>query len=497
MSWVGFIMKNGLASLWVLILATSPVLAQTSVDRFERQMEHIQREQVLQSDERIPAEQRALFDYGGFAAFNFFAIDDLNQSTHILRQTDLSGYARLNFDDVHEIFIRGLARYEDFNSGDSFDNEGDDLVGPRLKRAFYRFNLQHYLAVYEGQQSDLGLIFTGGRQLAHWATGLTLDHEFDGITLEASLGDVTLTGLAGVTVPETLDFDSSRPNFDDDTRRGLFGGRLDWQVVPEHKVYVYGLVQRDYNQEDFDPDPLIQQRNMGIAVPLLPTRYEYDSHYIGFGSQGNITDKIVYGVEAVYEGGDALSSSFMLNGTVATAVPQTSENISAFAFHSHFDYLFHDANRTRATLAVVLASGDNDRLSTSNTFGGNRSGTDDHAFNALGLIYTGVAFAPQVSNLLMVRGGVSTFPLPEHSWLDRLQIGANVFVYNKLNANAPINEPTGDQHYLGTGLDMFVNWQLSSDMSLAVRYGVFFPGTAIQTDHDARHFLFTGFTYAF
>lgn len=30
-----------------------------------------------------------------------------------------------------------------------------------------------------------------------------------------------------------------------------------------------------------------------------------------------------------------------------------------------------------------------------------------------------------------------------------------------------------------------------------MRYGVFFPGEAILTDHDTRHFFFTGLTFAY
>ena len=63
------------------------------------------------------------------------------------------------------------------------------------------------------------------------------------------------------------------------------------------------------------------------------------------------------------------------------------------------------------------------RLSTSSTFGGNESGTDDTAFNAFGLINTGLAFAPDVSNVLIGRVGVSSFPLVESKLFSKLQVG--------------------------------------------------------------------------
>ncbi|MGC4074608.1 MAG: hypothetical protein QM760_19325 [Nibricoccus sp.] len=74
-----------------------------------------------------------------------------------------------------------------------------------------------------------------------------------------------------------------------------------------------------------------------------------------------------------------------------------------------------------------------------------------------------------------------------------------MFVLNKLRPSAPIDEPTaeGDQ-FLGFEPDLFVNWQMTSDLTLAVRYGVFFPVArrSAQND-DARQFLYAGLTFSF
>src|SRR4030095_7253832 len=123
--------------------------------------------------------------------------------------------------------------------------------------------------------------------------------------------------------------------------------------------------------------------------------------------------------------------------------------ISAFAADLRVDYLLLDTRRTRITNELLLASGDEDRLHTSDTFGGNATGTTDHAFNAFGLLNTGLAFAPQASNLMMWRTGISTFPFPDYRPLRRLQVGVDFFVYGKSNDDAPIDEPTIDGRFLG------------------------------------------------
>ena len=57
------------------------------------------------------------------------------------------------------------------------------------------------------------------------------------------------------------------------------------------------------------------------------------------------------------------------------------------------------------------------------------------------------------------------------SCLDRLQVGVDFFVYAKLREDAPVNEPTNADHYLGVEPDLYINWQITNDFSLAVRPG--------------------------
>ena len=144
-----------------------------------------------------------------------------------------------------------------------------------------------------------------------------------------------------------------------------------------------------------------------------------------------------------------------------------------------------------------MATGDDDRLTTTNTFGGNQTGTDDEAFNAFGFINTGLAFNPNVSNLLLVRIGASTFPLAGTETFDRMQVGTDVLIFNKLDSDAPIDEATSGDGYIGTEIDFYVTWQITSDLIWSVQYGIFLPGEAIVTDSDPRHFLFTGVTLAY
>lgn len=457
------------------------------MDRFQRQLEEFFLATRVEVDRDVPVDQRMFLDYGGTLSFAFIALDDSQQKTHILRQSTLTAYLHANIDGAHDFLLRGRTSYRDFNSGDAFDKHGDDWIEPTLDRGIYTFNLQRYLSAYEGRRINGNLVIEAGRQLVHWANGLVLSQDLDGVQVTGSYGPLSLLALAATTRDSNNDFDTSRPSYDHDTHRDFFGGMLTYRLSPRHRPFVYGLVQRDRNKDEV--------LTTAGSVGDIDTRFNYDSWYVGAGARGNVTDRLLYAIEFAYQGGEGLSNSF--DPATGIAVMQTEEDIRAWALNARLDYVIPGDNRTRLNLELILASGDDDRGHTSNTFDGNAPGTDDTAFNGFGYLDTGLAFAPNVSNLMLIRAGAATYPMPRSPLFGRAQVGGNLLLYNKLDADAPINEATSNHHYLGTGAEVFLNWQITSDVTIAARYGVFFPGEAIETDHDERHFFFTGVTYAF
>jgi hypothetical protein len=304
--------------------------------------------------------------------------------------------------------------------------------------------------------------------------------------IDLKTGNLTLELIGGITaINDTVDFDASRPHFDDHTRRGFYGAQLAWQVTPNHRPYAFILFQQDYNNSDV--------RTTGV----FQTRFDYNTWYAGFGSTGTLSDQLLYSAEMVYEGGRGLTNSFTTAGGTVAPIPQSYADVSAWAGDARLDYVFTDPRKTRLSAEFIIASGDDDRLHTSNTFGGNKAGTKDRAFNAFGLLNTGLAFAPSVSNLMAMRVGGSMFPIPDSAQFKRLQVGADFFVFGKVDRNAPIDEGTLEGRYLGVEPDIFLNWQITSDVTLALRYGVFFPNSDVVVSSESRQFFFAGLTFAF
>ncbi|MGD0464806.1 MAG: hypothetical protein ABSB74_20160 [Tepidisphaeraceae bacterium] len=461
--------------------------------RAAQQQNRIEQLQQFEIDTRllvnpdIPPGQRALIDYGGYFSPQYYSIDDSNHDNHGLREYDLVGYLHINFDGANEVFFLGRLQYNDFNAGDSFDGFGSRLIDPNgdYDRAFYKFDLQKYEAAYNGKHIDEDIAFEGGRDLVYWANGLVMAQVVDGVMPSVSFGSAAITGVAGVTPTRTVDFEPDRPDFDYNTRRGFFGAMLSVAVGQQHP-YIYGLVQRDFND-----------RNLSIIGPIA-TRYSYNSDYFGVGSTGPLSDHVRYGIEAVVEGGNDLSDSSQVSGFTLVPVPQTRDNILAYAGDAKIDYVPQDVNNSRVTIEGIVASGDTDRGLTNTTFNGNAPGTTDRAFNAFGLLSTGLAFGSAVSNLMVLRVGPSTFPFPTSDIFRRFQVGADVYVFAKENSQAPIDQPTTPGvKFLGWEPDAYVNWEITSDVTLTARYGAFFGNPAAFLQPRARQFLYTGATFAF
>jgi hypothetical protein len=474
--------KLAIAGICILALSLS-AQAQESAERFARTNEQLQRETQTRVDQDFPLNQRALIDYGGYLSFAYMSFDDANHDNHGLRQYEFVGYGHVNIDGVHEFYFRGRGDYRNYNTGDAVDDEADRLQG-RVEEGWYSFDLQRYESAYRGRKIDGDIAIKAGQQFVSWGNGLTLDQYVDGITGEIRTKTFAIDLLGGVTVPQTIDFDISRPHFWNDTFRGFYGASL---TIPigSLKPYAYFLYQRDYNSNDMP------------TAHVIPTRYQYDSYYTGAGVNGAAGDNFLYGGEFCFEGGHDLSNSYL--PATNEPVAQTMDRIEAYAAEARVEYVPAGKHKSRLGAEGILASGDTDRVDTSSTFGGNRPNTVDHAFNGLGFRYLGYAFAPPVSNLMALRLSASTYPLPSARRFRELQVGTDIFIYGKLTRNAPVLEPTGNRTYLGFEPDFFANWTVLDDVTFAFRYGIFFPGAAIPSgnpDH-LRQFVYASVTYAF
>lgn len=455
--------------------------------RLERSLRLADPTYRLRAEADLTFSESLELDYGGFFTFNYLTLNDTDDNSRALAQYETTLYARASVGGSgggHTLFGRARFRYRDFTPGDSFDGDGDKWSEPFLDRYWYEFDLRRALPGGGGDggaPTDLNFNVRIGRQFIDWGAGLALSENLYAVRPALQIGDRwTIEALAGVTPPDesVVDFDASREDFDKDTLRGFFGGLVRYTTPANTSLYGYVLHMPDYNTD---------------TTPRLPlgdeVQFDYTGTYFGLGASGSIGADLLYMGEVVYEAGEAMTDP--LFGF------QVFEDISAFAGRGQFTYLFRDARQSRLELEALFATGDSDRLATTDTVGGNRPGTEDHAFNSLGFANTGLAFAPSLSNLVTLRAGASTFPARSVNAARNLQVGADVLSFFRFNDDAPIDEPTvlGDG-YLGVETDLYLNYRLTSDFAMNLRYGVFFPGSTL-LDDDTRQFFLVGFTLSF
>jgi hypothetical protein len=434
---------------------------------------------LAESDAAKSFAEKVLIDVGGFYSFTFLHLNDDTGNSRRLLQYDATVYARASWDNAHTAFARTRFRYRDFSPGDSFDERGDSWLEPFLDRYWYELDLRDPTAIAE--DNALAFNIRAGRQFVDWGAGLTLSEVLYAVRPAISLGPrVTAEALIGITPSDesVIDFDASRSKYNSDTERAFFGGMVRASTDSGKTFYAYYLVQDDRNGPD----------SPRLPIPL-DVDFAYNSQYLGLGSYGSIGTQLTYEAELVLERGTSQSDPLR--------DLQREENIQAFAARGQLTYLFADANQSRVQFESLFASGDRDRLVSTDTVGGNLAGTTDNGFNSLGFANTGLAFAPSFSNVMVFRLGGSTLPFADRPPFAQLQVGMDVLLFAKMEEDGPIDEPTYNRSFLGVETDFYLNYRITSDLSLGLRYGAFFPGSAIAGDRDVRHFVLLGVTLSF
>ena len=427
-------------------------------------------------DAQMSTAAEAAFDWGGWYSLNFFAFDDGVESSRTLRRHDLRLWGRLTLDrGAHEFFARTRLSFLDFNTGESYDGNDDDVEGPNLERGIYRFDLRNALGATGSLlpvPSDANVILAAGRDLVQFGTGMTLATPLDHVALTMSYRDWELTTVAGKTVGSSDDFDLSRNSTR--ARRNFLGGELRYLGWERHRPFAYALWQRDHNRDEWR---------------ATWQNYDYDSSHVGLGSVGQLSDRVRYETEWVFQEGRGYGHRRFL---------KTNE-VEAWAWRNELEYLARGDHKARASIEYLFGSGDPDRLtSPTNSLGGNRFDFSDSSFIGFGFRDTGLAFAPRYTNLHMWRVGGSFYPWPLDERLRRLEVGTDWYLYQKHHASAAISDPTAavGSGYLGWEMDYYLNWRVTSDLAWTARLGAFFPGDAFE-DRTTRTFFLLGMTWSF
>jgi hypothetical protein len=466
------------------VLIASPAMAQQDTRRIERQLRTSEAGDFrVRVDTSLTLAERTQFDYGGFVSLTGIWLNDSNENSRRLIQPEVALYARASLDGVHTVFVRSRFPYRSFSAGDSFDGRGDRWIEPFLDRYVYTFDLRRALEAYQGMSTDFNLNLSVGRQFVDWGAGLALSETLYAVRPVIELSrQFKIDTLVGLTPEHTADFDASRFNSDEKTRRSYIGVKPTYTFRNGTEVYAFALIMRDHYADTRGRPPI---------PSTLVVDFRTNAEYWGLGGSGSLGPDLLWQLEGIFQTGSSNSDPFR-----DPLGQQSKQDIYAGAARGQLTWLVRDAARSRVQGEVLMFTGDGDRNVTTDTIGGNRRFTNDEAFNSLGLANTGLAFAPALSNLISTRLGASTFPLAGNDVFDQLQLGADLLLFNKYTSRGAIDQPSRDASFLGTELDLYANWRITGDLAVQARYGVFFPGAGLQ-NRDTRHFLLLGVTLSF
>ncbi len=144
----------------------------------------------------------------------------------------------------------------------------------------------------------------------------------------------------------------------------------------------------------------------------------------------------------------------------------------------NFQYFLPEAAESILSLGYLYSSGDKDH---SSFYDGN---TVDDSTMFLGLTPPsfGVVFSPRLGNLMVTSLGYSAKPFSGSGSqaLDELQTAVSVLGFFRpttgVISEVGIN-PASDSLYLGTEVDLALNFRPFSDLGMSLGNGIFFPNT--------------------
>jgi len=441
------------AAALIFCLGTRPSLAGETQRRLEEETRR-----ALEPTEPVDAAAFCpIIDYGGWSQVRYINYHDDDRDASAVDTVDDIMWVdtRLWIKTVlrpdaatdryrYSLYLRLKNLYS--NSQPKATAGGSDNDGPHVDYAYAHVDLGPWRA-------------RAGRHYFSVGQGIAYSDVDDGVTLYYTQAPWDIRGFWARTLPHEDNVDTSVPGFAKGGDRRFFGLQADYSGWKGHNLYAYRVWQRDESTER----PADAAQN-----------YRYDSEYAGVGARGIWRKTVSYWWESVYETGKGYTSG-----------ANTRTDVKAWAHVVAVSYAPQVVTKPSFYLKGAYGSGDADRVSVTDTIGGNASGTDRN-FLYFGYLPTGYAFAPRLSNLYFLKAGAACTPFEKHRWLDKIDIAVDYYRYFKADAAGGIYDAQATQASadIGSEVDVTLNWRVFSDLFVSLQYGHFMPADAFSAAAD-------------
>ncbi|MCK5672302.1 MAG: hypothetical protein KAH95_02940 [Spirochaetales bacterium] len=208
----------------------------------------------------------------------------------------------------------------------------------------------------------------------------------------------------------------------------------------------------------------------GPQLPSTAQGGKLHTQYTGIGLKGTLAPSLYYDSQLYLGTGQTLS---YIDSTY------TYENILSFLGTFGIRYYSQDRYFSKTGFTFIYSSGDSDY---SNFTEGNTESTGAN-FIPISRATFGQVFSPLLGNIFLAQLNYSRKPFgsSDNTKLKNIQteLTANGFFRSSTgNISEPGIDPSSDSLYLGTEIDIKINFRLFSDLGMSFSGGVFFPDTS-------------------
>ncbi len=200
-----------------------------------------------------------------------------------------------------------------------------------------------------------------------------------------------------------------------------------------------------------------------------------DTQYTGIGLSGPVIDSLYY--RAYYYFGTGRSLSYLADSESETGFSYQYTDIFSHMTGMNIDYYLTDILYSVISLSFNFATGDADAESY---FEGNTAGNYTQ-FTPVSPVSTALVFNPGVSNIISTALSYSIKPLSSSSlsYIDSAQIVFKAIPFFLAETGAPLLyngiNPDIAGNYLGTEIDLTMNFRPFSDLGGILQTGLFLP----------------------
>lgn len=319
---------------------------------------------------------------------------------------------------------------------------------------------------------------TFGRHFAKVKNTLAFGLVADGFSYELNTRRQTIETFLMHQMPADDNVDFLAPN-PGRSARWFYGTQYTAKYLPSQSLNFFSVWNKDAN--DDKPDYEGQ-------------RHQLDSLYLGATVYGMLMSRLEYEFQYIKELGKTYSDTGNL--------PTTQVNVDAEAAQLEFKYYFYSDMKPVIHAGYIYGTGDADAVgNVFSTAGGSGSlvgsgdGGKDRRFISFGGKNLGYALAPTLTNLRVLKTGLSLKPFgwsKSRVWSD-LSLHPQFYMYWRDKASGATSDPyvlrgAGASKNVGNEIDLSVGWRLMSDVNYSLKFGRFNPGPAYAT-RSAETFL--------